>query len=45
MSSLRAKNPNLIVTACPMCKKAFKRASDFTVKDVAEIVKENIISE
>lgn len=45
MNCLKAKKPDLIATACPMCKKAFKRASDFTVKDVAEIVKENIISE
>ncbi len=45
MENLRSKHPDVIVTACPMCKKAFTRASDFPVKDIAEIVKENMIQE
>ncbi|MDX9890449.1 MAG: (Fe-S)-binding protein, partial [Bacteroidales bacterium] len=43
MDSLLSKHPDLIVTACPMCKKAFKRATDCNVKDIAELVKENMI--
>ena len=45
MDNLCSKNPDLIVTACPMCKKAFTRASDFPVKDIAEVVKDNMIQE
>ena len=44
MENLLAPNPDLIATACPMCKKAFTRAQTFPVKDIAEIVAENIIS-
>lgn len=40
--NLLAPNPDLIATACPMCKKAFLRAEDIPVKDIAEIVAENI---
>jgi len=45
MDSLLSKHPDLIVTACPMCKKAFKRATDCNVKDIAELVKENMMYE
>ena len=41
--NLLEPNPDLIATACPMCKKAFMRADSVPVKDVAEIVAENII--
>ena len=41
--NLLAPEPDLIATACPMCKKAFMRADDVPVKDIAEIVAENII--
>src|SRR5574344_422708 len=43
MRNLTAPQPDLIATACPMCKKAFMRAADFPVQDVAEIVAKNII--
>ena len=43
LGSLIAKNPDVIATACPMCKKAFKRATNCNVKDIAELVKENMI--
>lgn len=42
--NLLAPNPDIIVTACPMCKKAFTRAEDIPVKDIAEIVAGNIIN-
>ena len=44
MRSLLCNNPDVIATACPMCKKAFMHAKDFPVKDIAEIVKDNLIS-
>jgi len=42
LQNLLKSNPDLIATACPMCKKAFMHGSDFPVKDIAEIVSENI---
>ena len=41
--NLLAPHPDAIATACPMCKRAFQRAEDIQVKDIAEIVAENII--
>lgn len=41
--NLTKNNPDLIATACPLCKKAFQHASSDKVKDIAEIVAENII--
>ena len=38
LENLQAGNPDLICTACPMCKKAFTRATDAKVMDVAELV-------
>jgi heterodisulfide reductase subunit B len=42
LQDLLKNKPDCIVTACPMCKKAFVYSSDFQVKDVAEIINENI---
>jgi Fe-S oxidoreductase len=42
LKNLLTKKPDLIATACPMCKKAFRHATDFPVKDVAEIINENL---
>jgi Fe-S oxidoreductase len=42
LQNLLEKNPDLIATACPMCKKALMHGSDFPVKDIAEIVNENL---
>ncbi len=44
MESLLCNHPDVIATACPMCKKAFMHGKDFPVKDIAEIVKDNLIS-
>jgi Fe-S oxidoreductase len=38
LQNLLKNKPDLIATACPMCKKALMHGSDFPVKDVAEIV-------
>lgn len=40
--NLIAPAPDMIATSCPMCKKAFKHGNKFPVKDIAEIVAENI---
>ncbi|MDR0206633.1 MAG: (Fe-S)-binding protein [Bacteroidales bacterium] len=42
LQNLLKSNPDLIATACPMCKKGFMRGSGFPVKDIAEIVSESI---
>ena len=39
---LTEPNPDVVVTACPMCKKAFKHGTDANVKDIAEVVAEAI---
>lgn len=44
MANLTEPNPDTIVTACPMCKKAFLHGTDASVKDIAEIVADNIDS-
>lgn len=41
--NLLADNPDVIATACPVCKKAFTRADSIAVKDIAEIVANNIV--
>ncbi len=35
-----AYKPDVLVTACPLCKKTFATASDIPVKDIAEVVAE-----
>ena len=35
-------NPDLIVTACPLCKKTFTKKSDIEIKDIAEVVVESL---
>jgi Fe-S oxidoreductase len=42
LQNLLKKNPDLIATACPMCKKAFMHGTDLQVKDVAEVVSERM---
>jgi Fe-S oxidoreductase len=44
LQNLLESKPELIATACPMCKKAFMHGVDFPVKDVAEIISENLKS-
>lgn len=38
LKNLLEPQPDMIATACPMCKKAFLHAKDVPVKDIAEIV-------
>lgn len=45
MENLLEVHPDVIATACPMCKKAFQRGKTFPVKDIAEIVKDSIVKE
>lgn len=42
--NLMYKHPERVATACPMCKRAFNYANDFPIKDIAEIVNENMIT-
>jgi len=39
---LTATNPDILATACPACKKAFSETNKIKVKDLAEIVAENL---
>ena len=41
--NLTKHNPDMIATACPLCKKAFQHATADPVKDIAEIVADNIM--
>ena len=42
VNDLMYNHPDTIVTACPLCLKTFARKSPVNVKDIAEIVSENI---
>ena len=42
VNNLMYKKPDMIATACPMCKKAFVHSTTLPVKDIAEIVCENL---
>lgn len=42
LDNLTEPHPDVIATACPMCKKAFQHATDAKVKDIAELVVENL---
>ncbi len=37
-------NPDILATSCPLCKKTFVKGVDIQVKDIAELVAENIQS-
>jgi len=41
--NLMSVHPDTMVTACPMCKKAFTHADDVPVMDIAEIVAANLL--
>ncbi|MDD2634404.1 MAG: (Fe-S)-binding protein [Bacteroidales bacterium] len=42
---LTASNPDILATACPLCKKSFVHGNKAIVQDIAEIVAVNIVSE
>lgn len=42
IKDLTLNHPEEIVTACPLCQKTFARLSPIKVKDIAEIVEENL---
>ena len=44
VADLMFNNPDEIVTACPLCLKTFARKSPVKVKDIAEVVNEQLIS-
>lgn len=44
VADLMANNPEVIVTACPLCMKTFSPKSDKKVKDLAEVVNEAIMT-
>ena len=39
---LTEPKPDVVVTACPMCKKAFRHGTEANVKDIAEVVAESL---
>ena len=41
--SLTAQSPQVLVTACPLCKKTFSKFSTIPVKDLAEVLAEHLI--
>jgi len=38
-------NPDILVTACPLCKKTFESGNVTQVKDIAELVAESMNQE
>jgi len=44
LSVLCESEPDILVTACPLCKKTFESGNTLKVKDIAELVAENMIS-
>lgn len=42
LRNLTVADPEVIVTACPLCRSTFNRYSDRPVKDIAEVVNERI---
>ena len=43
LDNLLAPSPDVVATACPMCKKAFARADRAPVMDVAELVAKQLV--
>ncbi|MDR0437989.1 MAG: (Fe-S)-binding protein [Bacteroidales bacterium] len=43
VEKLTTNNPDILATACPACKKAFSETNKVEVKDLAEIVAENLV--
>jgi len=35
--------PDILVTACPLCKKTFNQRTTISVKDIAEVVSERMV--
>jgi len=42
LNELTLNNPDMIVTACPLCKETFANKSDIEVEDISEVVAESI---
>ncbi len=42
LEMLTKNNPDILATACPMCKKSFTQGNGVKVKDIAEIVADNL---
>ena len=41
LRNLTAGGPDVIVTACPLCRSTFRRYADRPVRDLAEVVDKN----
>ena len=44
VAHLSAKEPDMIATACPLCKKSLVKYADIRVADIAELVSEQMVS-
>lgn len=42
LKKIISHNVDKIITACPLCKKTFQKSSDYVIKDICEIVAENL---
>jgi hypothetical protein len=42
---LLAQKPDVLVTSCPACKKAFSKGNTVLVKDIAEVVSKALVIE
>ena len=42
LSNLTVASPDVIVTACPLCRSTFTRYADRPVEDIAETIDRNV---
>ena len=45
LAVLTEASPDMLITACPLCKKTFRDGTQIMVKDIAELVAEQIEAE
>lgn len=44
LTKMGIDNADMLVTGCPLCKKSFERVTEKPVKDIAQLVAENLVS-
>jgi Fe-S oxidoreductase len=44
LTKMGIDNADMLVTSCPLCKKSFERVTEKPVKDIAQLVAENLVS-
>jgi Fe-S oxidoreductase len=42
---LMESKPDMLVTSCPLCKRTFAKGNNIDVKDIAEVVKDALVTQ